>query len=89
MFAQETDTLSAFSDAEQEAEYQSFYATDEEDDEEVMGKTIVQGGSTGKVNTRPVSTPNQEPCKMWAILVADTYDENIGEDDTYDNLALN
>ena len=89
MFAQETDTLSAFSDAEQEAEYQSFYAADEEDDEEVMGKTIVQGGSTGKVNTRPVSTPNQEPCKMWAILVADTYDENIGEDDTYDNLALN
>ena len=89
MFAQEADTLSAFSDAEQEAEYQSFYATDEEDDEEVMGKTIVQGGSTGKVNTRPVSTPNQEPCKMWAILVADTYDENIGEDDTYDNLALN
>ena len=89
MFAQETDTLSAFSDAEQEAEYQSFYATDEEDDEEVMGKAIVQGGSTGKVNTRPVNTPNQEPCKMWAILVADTYDENIGEDDAYDNLALN
>ena len=42
MFAQETDTLSAFSDAEQEAEYQSFYAADEEDDEEVMGKTIVR-----------------------------------------------
>lgn len=88
-FAQEVDTLSAFSDAEQEAEYQSFYATDDEEDEEVMSRTIVQGGSTGRVNTRPVDTSNQAPCKMWAILVADTHDESIGEDDAYDNLALN
>ena len=88
-FAQEADTLSAFSDAEQEAEYQSFYAADDEEDEEVMSRTIVQGGSTGRVNTRPVDTSNQAPCKMWAILVADTHDESIGEDDAYDNLALN
>jgi hypothetical protein len=81
---QETDTLSAFADAEQEAEYQSFYAVD--DDEEAMSRAIVQGGSSGKVNTRPVE---EKPCKMWAILVADTYDESIGEDDAYDNLALN
>ena len=88
-FAQEKDTLSVFADAEQEAEYQSFYAADEEEDEEVMSRTIVQGGNTGKVNTKPIDTPNLVPCKMWAILVADTYDENIGEDDAYDNLALN
>ena len=81
---QETDTLSAFADAEQEAEYQSFYAVD--DDEEAMSRAIVQGGSSGKGNTRPVE---EKPCKMWAILVADTYDESIGEDDAYDNLALN
>ena len=86
---QEADTLSAYADAEQEAEYQSFYDADEEDDEEVMSRTIVQGGSNGRVNTRPVETVNSAPCKMWAILVADTYDENIGEDDAYDNLALN
>ena len=82
-----TDTLASFSDAEQEAEYQSFYVAEE--DEETMGKAIVQGGSNGKVNTRPTNTNNNAPCKMWAILVADTYDENIGEDDAYDNLALN
>ncbi len=86
--AQESaDTLASFSDAEQEAEYQSFYVAEE--DEETMGKAIVQGGSNGKVNTRPTNTINNAPCKMWAILVADTYDENIGEDDAYDNLALN
>ena len=82
-----TDTLASFSNAEQEAEYQSFYVAEE--DEETMGKAIVQGGSNGKVNTRPTNTNNNAPCKMWAILVADTYDENIGEDDAYDNLALN
>lgn len=86
---QETDTLSSFADAEQEAEYQSFYAAEAEEDEAVMSRAIVQGGSNGKVNTKPVDTPNYAPCKMWAILVADTYDENIGEDDAYDNLALN
>ena len=87
-FAQEgTDTLASFSDAEQEAEYQSFYTDDEE--EEVMGKAILQGNNSGKVNVKPTETTNGAPCKMWAILVADTYDQNIGEDDKYDNLALN
>lgn len=88
-FAQEeTDTLFSFSNEEQEAEYQSFYTIDEED-EEVMGKAIVQGSNSGKVNTKPTETANNIPCKMWVILVADTYDKNIGEDDRYDNLALN
>lgn len=88
-FAQEeVDTLASFSNAEQEAEYQSFYTLDEED-EEVMGKTIVQGSNNGKVNTKPTETANSIPCKMWAILVADTYDQNIGQDDQYDNLSLN
>lgn len=82
-----TDTLASFSDAEQEAEYQSFYTDDEE--EEVMGKAILQGNNSGKVNVKPTETTNGAPCKMWAILVADTYDQNIGEDDKYDNLALN
>lgn len=86
---QEADTLSSFPDAEQEAEYQSFYAVDREVEEEVMSRTIVQGGNNGKVNTRPVGISNHASCKMWAILVADTYDENIGADDAYDNLALN
>ena len=86
---QEQDTLSSFADAEQEAEYQSFYAVDEGEDGEVMSRTIVQGGNNGRVNTRPVGTTNQAPCKMWAILVADTYDESIGGDDACDNLALN
>jgi len=83
----ETDTLGSFSNAEQEAEYQSFYTINEED-EDAMGKAIVQGGNNGKVNTKPTEAANT-PCKMWAILVADTYDENIGEDDRYDNLTLN
>lgn len=84
---EDSDTLAAFSDAEQEAEYLSFYTAEEE--EEATGKAIVQGGSSGKVNTKPADAANNAPCKLWAILVADTYDENIGEDDRYDNLALN
>lgn len=84
---EDIDTLASFSDAVQEEEYQSFYSVDEE--EEVMSKAIVQGSNSGKVNTRPVETVNGAPCKMWVILVADTYDQSIGEDDRCDNLALN
>lgn len=84
---EEMDTLDSFSNAEQEAEYQSFYTVDE--DEEVMGKAILQGSNNGKVNTKPTDSGYDTPCKLWAILVADTYDKNIGADDQCDNLSLN
>lgn len=81
------DTLAAFDNADREADYQQFYG-DAEDDE-VMSKAIVRGGSSGLVNTRPTSNDNNEPCKIWAILLTDTKDKSIGEDDRLDNLALN
>lgn len=82
-----TDTLAAFDNADREADYQQFYG-EAVDDEEVLSKAIVQGGSSGLVNTRPTSN-NTEPCKLWAILLTDTKDESIGKDDRLDNLALN
>ena len=84
MFAQEADTLSAFSDAEQEAEYQSFYATDEEDDEEdradgtssARGKELVSTSSSwGDGTCRSINA------KQFYQLVASKkqYDTYIGE----------
>ena len=82
------DTLAAFDNADREADYQQFYG-EAEDDDEVLSKAIVHGSSSGLVNTRPTSSDNNEPCKIWAILLTDTKDESIGEDDRLDNLALN
>lgn len=81
------DTLASFANADREADYQQFYG--EAEDDEVLSKAIIQGGSSGKINTRPTATENTDPCKMWVILLSDTNDENIGEDDKFDNLALN
>lgn len=85
--ANEADTLAAFANSEQEADYQEFY-TIEEEEEQVMSRALVQGTSSGKVNTRPTAD-NTQPCKLWAILLTDTQDESIGGDDLIDNLALN
>ncbi len=87
-YGTETDTLAAFSNADREADYQQFYG-EAEDDDQVLSKAIVQGGNSGKVNVRPTATNNTLPCKMWVILLSDTNDDTIGEEDKFDNLALN
>lgn len=76
-----------FDNADREADYQQFYG--EAEDDVVLSKAIVQGGSSGKVNVKPTVTQNNDPCKIWAILLSDTKDESIGEDDRLDNLSLN
>lgn len=81
-------------ETDREAEYQLFYDEPVDDldiedcNEPVMTKALRQGASNEKVNVRPVAD-NNEPCKLWAILVADTQDNSIGKDDKIDNQALN
>lgn len=45
-----------------------------------------QSANSGK---RRSSTHKKEKTKLWAILIADTEDESIGEDDRLDNKRLN
>jgi len=85
--ATEPDTLGTFANADREADYQQFYGEAEDDD--VLSKGIVHGGSSGRVNTRPTATNNTDPCKLWVILLSDTNDDTIGEEDQFDNLSLN
>lgn len=86
--------MAQVSEADREAEYQLFYGQPVDDldsvsyDEPVMTKALRQGATNDKVNVRPVAD-NNEPCKLWVILVADTQDKNIGRDDKIDNQALN
>lgn len=86
----ESDTLQVFANPDREADYQLFYGEAVEDDSlAVLDKALIREGSNGRVNTRPTATENTEPCKIWAILVSDTQDKNIGNDDRLDNQALN
>lgn len=86
----ENDTIGAFANPDREADYQQFYGEAEEDDApDVLDKALIREGSNGKVDTRPTTTENTQPCKLWAILVSDTQDKNIGNDDRLDNQALN
>lgn len=87
---QPADTLAPYPNPDQEADYQLFYgeAADDDTAANAMGKAIIQGGSNGRVNTRPTATNNTEPCKLWVLLVADTEDDSIGDEDRYDNQSL-
>jgi len=86
----ETDSVAAFANPDREADYQTFYGEPEEDDmPDVLDKALIREGSNGKINTRPTTDENTQPCKLWAILVSDTQDKNIGNDDRLDNQALN
>lgn len=77
------ESLVPFADNEQEADFQYCYAIDEAD-EEVMSRATQYDNEISNI-----SDASDEPSKLWAILVADTYDRSIGDDDKLDNQMLN
>lgn len=86
---QQPDTLAPYANPDQEADYQLFYGeAADDDDSPSLQKALIQGGSNGRVNTRPTPADNNEPCKLWVLLVADTEDDSIGDEDRYDNQSL-
>lgn len=81
--AQQKDVaLEPFADPEQEADYQYCYSVEDDDDEAVSRTSQYDNEITNIPET------SNESCKMWVILVADTYDRSIGGDDKIDNQQL-
>jgi len=83
----------AYDNPDREADYQQFYGEaveeDDSDLDEPLSKALIRQGSSGLVNTRPTETENTTPCKLWAILLSDTEDKTIGDEDRFDNKSLN